>query len=275
MGELWGRRVIVELGTNNSSGVRYDDLRVTFSVSMTDGSSPNEGKIEVYGVAASTIATMQADNAVIRLLVGYASQGGAPRLLFQGSPIKGGAKLEVRGGTERVLVVEALDGGRELAQAHMSESFSTASTSAQVFAKIAESLGVPLGNVEGVVGTISFPHGIMLNGPAREQMDRIAEMSGSLWGIRDGALQVWSRGDTTGEPAVVFSSAAGNLIGVPKPTDNGVEITGLLAPSLRPGKPFRVSSLQVNGDYVATEVTFRGDTGWSTDFYVIAKGTAL
>ena len=271
---LFGRRVVVQLGTTTSTGKQYDELRVHFVVGMTDSSAPNAAKVELYGLAASTVAAMQSADAVLRLLVGYASEGGVPRLLFQGNPIRGGVKLEQRG-TDRVLVVEAQDGGREYTASHVAESYSTGTTSGQLFAALADALGVPLGNVDAVVADVSFPHGLVLQGRAADQMDRVAAMSGARWQIRDGTLQVWKEGKSTGEAAVVFSAAAGNLIGSPTVTDDGVEITGLLAPTLRPGKPFRVESANVQGDYVATSVEFRGDSGWSTDFYVIVKGTPL
>jgi hypothetical protein len=270
---LLQRRVLVQLGTAGSTGKEYDGLRVRFAVTMTDSSTPNEAKVEIYNVAASTVSAMQSDDAVIRLLVGYASEG-APRLLFQGNPISNGVQLE-RKGVDTVLTVEAQDGGREYTSSHLAESYGTGTTSAQVFAALADSLGVPLGNVDAVVGTIDFPSGIVLQGRASDQLDRVAAMSGARWQIRDGALQVWSVGGSTGEQAVVFSASTGNLIGSPAVTDDGVEITGLLAPTLRPGKPFRVDSRDVQGDYVCTSCEFKGDSGWGSEFYVVAKGTPL
>lgn len=271
---LFGRRVVVQLGTANATGKQYDELRVQFSVAMSDSSDPNTAKLQIYGLAASTVSTMQADDAVVRLLVGYKSQGGVPRLLFQGNPIRNGVRLERRG-PDRVLVVEAQDGGREYTTAHVSESYATATTSGQLFTALAAKLGVAVGNVDAVVSDVSFPYGLAANGRVADQLDRVAAMSGALWQIRDGTLQVWPRGGSTGEQAVVFSSATGNLIGSPTVTDDGVEITGLLAPTLRPGKPFRVEALDLQGDYVATSVEFTGDSGFATDFYVVAKGTPL
>lgn len=274
MALLFGRRVVVQLGTANSTGKEFRDLRVRFSVKMTDSSDPNSAKIEVYNLSASTVSAMQADDAVVRLLAGYDSEGGAERLLFQGNPIDGGVRLE-RQGVDTILTVEAQDGGREYTTSHVSESYSTGTTSSQVFSALAAQLGVPLGNVDAVVGDISFPSGLVLQGRVADQLDRVAAMSGARWQIRDGTLQVWAVGSTTGESAVVFSSETGNLIGSPTVTDEGVEVTGLLAPTLRPGKPFRVASRDVEGDYVCTSCEFKGDSGWVTDFYVVARGAPL
>lgn len=274
MGRLFGRQVLVQLGRENSTGIEHKDLRVTFDVEMDDSSVPSKARIEVYNLASDTIATMQRDDAVIRLLTGYRSSGGVPRLIFQGNPIPGGANLERRS-VDKILKVEAQDGGREYSASHISESFSTATSSGQLFQTLADAFGKPLGNVDAVVGDIAFKNGLVMVGPTRDQMDRIADMSGAQWSFRDGTLQVWKTGSTTGEPAVVFSADAGNLIGSPVATDQGVKITGLLAPSLRPGKPFRVQSADINGDFVATSVQFKGDSGFSNEYYVIATGTRI
>lgn len=271
---LFGRQVFVELGTESSgTGRRLEGLRIGFEVDCNDGSEPNNAKVEVYGVGRDTVAMMQEDDALIRLYAGYTSTTGA-RLLFEGNPTDGGVKLDKRG-ADRVLVVEAQDGGNVYRTSFIAESYAVPTTSGQLFDRLALAFGLPLGSTSGVDRDIDFPHGIALTGPVRQQMDRVAAMSGARWQIRDGALHIWPAGGTTGESATVFSAAAGNLIGSPKPTDDGIEVTALLAPTLRPGKPFRVESEDYTGDYVATSVRFRGDSGWARDFYVIAKGTAL
>lgn len=271
---LYGRRVFVDLGVEGGTAQRYEGVRIGFTVDGNDGSEPNKAAIEVYNASREALSRMQEDGAFIRLSAGYQSLGGA-RLLFEGQPIEGGVKLDRRGGVDRVLVVEAQDGGTVYRTSHIAESYATATTSGQLFAALADKMGVPLGSVDGVVGSVSFPYGISLTGPVRQHLDRVAAMSGARWQIRDGALQVWAIGGSTGEEAVLFSAAAGNLIESPKPTDDGIEVTALLAPTLRPGKPFRVESEFHSGNYVATEVKFRGDSGFSRDFYVTAKGTAL
>ena len=274
MALLFGRQVAVQLGREGQAGIEHTGLRVTFQVKMTDGSTPNEAKIEIYNLSRGSIDLLQYDDSVIRLLTGYQSSGGVPRLIFEGNPIPQGAKLERRG-VDRVLVVEAQDGGKAYRTSHISESVTTPTTAEAVFVLLADAMGTPLGSVDGVVAGYSFPYGVVLNGPVRDELDRIADISGAQWGIRDGAIQVWEKGSTTGEGAIVFSSATGNLIDSPVQKDGSVEVTGLLAPSLRPGKPFRVESEDVTGDYVCTECIAKGDSGWSREFYTVAVGKPL
>ena len=265
---LFGRHVILRIGPDGGTGREFEGFRIVFDVKMSRESSPNEAVIECYNLAAASVALAQEPTAVVEVLVGY----DVPRLIFRGTPVKNGVRLDRRG-PDRVLRIEAQDGGRTYAEGRIAVSFSTQSTITQVFDAISAQLGIPIGTVrlpEGVV----FPRSLSLNGPARDVLDRLAEATASQWFIRDGALQFIEAGGDTGEQAVVFSASAGNLIGSPTPTDEGIEVRALLAPSLRPGKVFEVQSADYSGQYVAGDVQFRGDSGWDQPFYVIANGTA-
>lgn len=265
---LFGRQVQVELGTVNGAGKVFRDLRVVATATLSDASEPSKAVIRIYNVAEETVSLAQGDDTVVRLIVGYA----VPLLVFQGNPTPGGVKI-TREGPTRVLEIEAQDGGTAYRTAYSSTAYNTATTAAQVFAQLADTLGLPLGTVE-IDDAVEFPFGIVLNGPVRKQLDRVATMSRARWFIRDGALYVVSIGGSTGEPATVFSSKTGNLIGAPQATDDGIEIRGLLCATMRPGMAFRVESERYNGDYLASDVEFKIDTH-GQDFYVDVKGTPL
>ena len=269
------RVVAVEIGTPNTTGRRFESanngLRITFDVQMTDSSTPNSARIEMFGASQGTVARLQETDAIVRLLVGYSSQHGVPRLIFTGNPIPDGVRREVRSEVEQVVVIEAQDGGREFVSSHVSESFAEGTTTEQAITFLIDQLeGIGIGNIDAIFGDISLPS-LVLTGRVTDQIDIIAEMSGAQWGIRDRVAQFWKRGGTTGESAVVFSQEAGNLIDS-SPTDDGVEVKGLIAPTLRPGKPFRVESDLITGDFVAQSVGFKGDSGWATEYYVTARG---
>ena len=258
----------MELGKAGSTGKRFRDLRVAATVTMSDDSEPNKATIQVYNVSEETIALVQGDDPVVRLHVGY----DVPLLIFQGNPTDGGVKVK-REKPARILEIEAQDGGTVYQTAYSSTSYATETTAEQVFTQLAETMGVPLGSVS-IAADVKFPTGIVLNGPVRNQLDRIARMSSARWFIRDGALYVVPIGESTGEQSTVFSSTTGNLIGEPQATDDGIEIRGLLCATMRPGMAFRVESERYNGDYLATDVEFKVDTHGG-DFYVDVRGTPL
>lgn len=259
----FGRQVILQIGNEIGSGREFKGFRIRFRVEMTRKPEPNKATIEIYGVSAATIALVQAPESIVRLLVGYE----VPMQIFRGNPIESEHDKDVG-----LLTIRAQDGQRQWARARVNLSFATDTTSAQVFAAVSAALGLPTGAI-ALPGDIRLSQGAVLSGSARDVLDSLCRSIGAEWFIRDGALQVTSVGGSTMEPAVVFSSLAGNLIGSPKRTKEGCEITGLISPTLRPGKLFSVVSEEVNGIYVADSLSFDGDSGWETPFYVTAKGT--
>lgn len=260
----------VQLGVEGDTGRALSGLRVSFDISMDDTPNPNSGRVTLYNAAPETIALAQREGAVVRLLAGY--EGAPPRLLFHGNPIPDGVESR-RDGHTRHLVIEAQDGRRAYTGTWIDEAFEGERTARQIYQRVADELGVPLGRFD-VGEDVRFPAGLALTGPAREVLDRLSSMTDRKWMIRDGALQVWRPAATTGEPAVLFSSRTRTLIGSPVRTDEGVEVRGHIDPSVRPGRPFRVESEAIEGDYVCTECQFRGDTR-GADWYVIATGRPL
>lgn len=266
---LFGRVVIFEIIDSNGVGRQYRDIRVGFDIRMDDEGEPNEAKIEAYNLAPSTISLLQGEGAVVRLSVGYL--GDVPRLIFAGNPSAGGVTLKRRP-PDRVLVVEGKDGGDAYKGAAVSLDYATPTTYAAAFAAVSDALGLPVGKVELPDG-IAFPLGWTVYGPARDALDEITRRAGARWTIRDGALYVVPSGETTGEEAVVFSVEAGNLLGSPEPKDDGsIKVRALIAPSIRPGKPFVLDALDYRGTYRATEVRFRGDSGYDNPFEVEVVG---
>jgi hypothetical protein len=177
-------------------------------------------------------------------------------------------------GPDRILSIDAQDGGRKYIESYLDVSLASQVTGRQVFNRAVEAMGLPTGTIQ-LDDSIRFPAGFVFSGSPTEVLDRLASMSDADWYIRDGVLQFIRRGSTTGERSLLLSATSGNLIGSPKPTDEGVEVVGLLDPSMRPGRKFRIESENVNGDYVATNVEFLGDSGWDNSFYVTVKGKPL
>jgi hypothetical protein len=265
----FGRQVAVEFGIEGSSGKRLSGLRISFQVEMSRSDKPNTASIIIYNANSDTVALLQREDAIVRLLAGYET----PLQLFQGNPTQGGVYLE-KVGPDRVLKIEAQDGQRQTVGARISKSYATQTTSGQIFDDLMTAMALPLGTID-LDRTVKHPQGLVLSGYVRDLLTTLVESQGRQWFVRDGVVQVVPRGGSTGETAVVFSSVSKNLIGAPVRTKDGVKVVALLSPSLRPGKPFRVISEEVNGDYIADDVTFVGDSGWSNDFYVVATGRPL
>lgn len=272
---LFGRRVAIEFGTEGTTGRRLEGLRIAFDVLHTRSSPPSPARVQVWNLADASISALQAPRSVVRLFTGYRDDG-VPKLIFQGNPTKTGTKIE-RQGVDRVATIELRDGGDQYQSARVNKSFRSSTTFAEVFAEALDAFGMPsAGGLPAGSSAITFPGGLHLVGTARDVFDTLAAAAGAHWFIRDGVVYMLGREAGTTETAPVFSSKSRNLVGSPTRTeDEGIEIRALLDPSMRPGRPFRVESRDVTGNYVARDVRFVGDSGFDTPFYVEITGRPL
>jgi hypothetical protein len=270
---LLGRSVVVEIGPEGGTGVRLADLRVGFRVEHKASKAANTARIRVWNPSPTSIGLLRAPLAAIRLLVGY----GQPRLIFQGPPVKGGIEVKTDG-PDRVLEVDAADGGRAYASTFLQLSFATGSTFGQVLTQVLAQTQWARGFVDPAVETVSLPHGLVLTGRPAEALDRLAAAvppAGADWFVRDNAVYVVRRGQSTPEVAPLLSSTQGNLIGSPTVDKDGVKVTALIDATMRPGMAFVVASAAVSGTYIARDVTFEGDSGWDQAFYMKVSGKPL
>ncbi len=267
MADLFGRAVAIEFGRPGRAGTRHADLDVEFTASHTASATPSKAAIKVYNFAASSLAALAERDVVVRLFAGY----GAPRLIFAGSPVKGGV-ITARDGADRVTTIEVADGGRAYQGARVDVSFGATASWREVFAAVVDATGYASPPaLPAAVDAVAFAGGVHLAGPARDVLDRLATAAGARWYVRDGALYGVAVGEGTGEPAPVFGPRTG-LVGAPTTTPEGdVSIRALLDPSMRPGRPYRIESATVTGDYVARDVTFEGSTRGAA-FYVVIRG---
>lgn len=258
---LYGRQFELQAGTPDSQGKAWSDLRVSFDVTHTQTSEPNKAQITVYNLHRGALSYFQSDDTVVRLLAGYDQ----PALIFAGEPMSGGV-TQKREGVDRVLEIEAQDGGRELRQKRVNLSLATEATMQGVADRMARKLGLAAAQTD-LPEDVTLKQGVHAQGPVRDVLDRVTRSTGARWSIQDRTLTIYERGGEAGRRAAVFSSENGNLIGTPKEKDSGVSVKALLEPSLRPNLRFRLESRELSGLYRASEVKFSGDTHGS-DWYV-------
>lgn len=271
---LFGRTVWVEIGPEGGPGVRIGDLRVSFKVKHKASKTSSTAEISIYNPSPATIGLLRAPLASVRLLAGYGGELGIPRLLFWGPPVKDGLELKVQGG-DRILKVDAADGGRAYVQTLINVSIATPTTFGAVLSLVLAQTVWARGYIDPAIETISLPRGIVLLGRPAEVMDRLAVATlplGADWFVRDNALYVVARGTSTPEVAPLISSVQGNLIGSPTQTKTGVKVCALLDATMRPGMGFVVQSALANGVYIAKDVEFTGDNGYDRDYYMDITG---
>lgn len=266
MGTLFNRTFALNLGgtrvaSETTDGARNEILRVQFKVEADLSKSANTAEIAVYNLAEQTRAKVNEKGILASLEVGYSGQSSE---IFKGRLEAG---KNQRDGVNWVTSFQSTDGGQELRRGRINLSFKKVSLRG-AFERVAESLGLGLGNAiekisEGNIRGVltSFDNGLVMSGPARKELDRLASTYGYTWSVQNGQLQLLGPRDAI-EPgdAIVLDSNTG-MVGSPESGDDGiVEVRSLLIPQLTPGRVVALSSKQVSGFYRVEKTTYQGDT---------------
>lgn len=265
---LFIRSVVVEAGPPGQKGQRYEGLRTSFHIEHKGGGAPSRGRIELYNAGEQALPYLRPRANRVLLKVGY---DGDERLLFRGNPLRDGVELRSSGDGDRVITIEASDGGAGFDQ-HIIRSYATSVWTGALLDEILSSTGWDQGQWD-------IPNVPMSTGPLQiyhrpdEILDRIGEVllgtdpRGYDWQVTDNALHIIRRGGQRAGKAVLISQREGNLIGTPTATRKGCRVRALIDATLRPLHAIQVQSDLVNGFFTVTDVTFSGDN-WSHEFYM-------
>jgi hypothetical protein len=236
-------------------------LRVVFSVEQSLAKSPNTAEIQVYNLSGSTRTLVSEDDLEIELEAGYS---GLSSVIFRGKVDAGKSQ---RDGINWVTTFQSTDGGKELRQSRINFN-SRNTTVADAFDRVASAIGVGLGNAKekiaegNIRGALTeFSNGIVLFGPAKKELDRLASTFGYDWSIQNGQLQLLGPSDAI-EPgdAIVLGPDTG-MIGSPESGEKGiVEVRSLLIPQLTPGRVVQLKAAEIKGFYRVDRVAYQGDT---------------
>ena len=121
--ETWLRKIILEVGRPGEIAERFEKNRIAFDVEMDSKGKPNTAEIELYNPDPGLAQRLEEPGAFIRLYAGY----GTVSRIFEGQIIIDGAHMR-KESVDRILKIEANDGGRKLANAFQNISFATSTT---------------------------------------------------------------------------------------------------------------------------------------------------
>lgn len=235
MARNWLRRVelsIPDLGlTVRGGGSR--DLRIKGAVRQWGGQTPNMASIRVQNPDPSWYAKCR-EGMKVTLSAGYEEGNFGP--IFSGE-----IKQPVQGRETAVdtfldlfcadsqLSYEAARVGSALAAGHTPQDRVDLALKAMATFGVSASLG--LTNVD--LSQPRAPRGAAYVGPARDLLRSVALSAGAMWSIQDGQVHVVDQRKPVPGNAITMSPRTGE-IAWPRQTSDGIEVTSLINPALRP-----------------------------------------
>lgn len=249
---------------NGSDRVEKHELKIAFSVSKSISSSANAGEIEIWNLAEAHRNAVGKELDDIMLEAGYVPPegGGNVGILFKGQM----RDVEHRrDGPDIITRLSCGDGDKALRQATTSKAYPKGTRVEDVVEDIYKDLekkGISRGEWKFPENMPAFKRPYAVCGSCAREMDTLGRGRGFYWSIQNGAMEIIPSDGYLG--GVVLISPRTGMIDTPTITDNGVKVSALLNPEIRPNRLVQVESevLEMNAEgglYRVSEATYSGD----------------
>ena len=274
------------------------NLRIQFSINRVAMYYPNQARITVYNLNASTENAIVQEGYRIIVNAGYPENYGQ---IFDGTIIM--CNRYKQNATDYILNIVALDGSQFLNEGFCSFTYAKGQTARQVVQNVCDKASNPisLGYASPQLDTVTYSKGATAYGSPKTTLADIARSINGTWFVDGNKLYMISYSDNVaklplGSKAVKLNPKTG-LLGNPQQVDYGIQARCLLNPQIMPYGLIDVASQYVTqqlvsignfsqgisrayeldpaGIYRVCSVTFTGDTRgneWYAD--IVAVGQA-
>ena len=257
----FGRVLELKIG-NRKESIVINNLRVTFSIKKTLSSEPNTAEISVYNLNASNrnlITSKQYH--FLELSVCYKED--VLRLIFCGDILTVENKLT---GQDIITTMRCGDGHRAYTEKTIVKTMQKGQKDSDFLNEAVSSFGVQKGAIDLPHDRV-LPRGKVMMCDTREAMHKIAINNNADWSIQDDQLVVIPKDKALANNEGWVISRNTGMIGSPKKSNEGLEVTTLCNPHYRIGSLVRVESklTEYNGDYKVKSIEHNGDlygTNW-------------
>jgi hypothetical protein len=251
---------------NQQHPLEAPQIRIEFDISKTISSSKNTASITIYNLAETTRHSIGKEFDSITLEAGYSPPGEAGNV----GVIFKGAVRDVehrREGPNIKTIITCGDGDAALRRATISKSYQAGTPVKDVIEDIAkemEAKGLSRGEFKypEALESKTFKRPYAACGSCSREMDIISRGNGFYWSSQNETLEVIPSDGFVGMIAVI--SPETGMIGTPALTDNGVRVSALLNPEIRPNRRVQIKSqtLEMNaadGIYRVSTCAYSGN----------------
>ena len=263
----------------NPGGIAKHEIKIEFDVSKGIESSQNTASISIWNLNEGHRNAVGKEWDDITLEAGYMPPGGGGNvgIIFKGQM----RDVEHRrDGPDIVTTISCGDGDKAFRRATISKSFPKGTPVEEVVEEIYKQMereGVDRGEWKFPEDLPKYKRPYSMCGACTRELDTIGRGRGFYWSIQNGAMEVIPSDGYIG--GIVLITPQTGMIDVPAITDNGVKVSCLLNPEIRPNRRVRIESdmLEMNaegGEYRVSQCVFAGDNR-DGDFKVTIHGEAI
>lgn len=284
MSDQYLRKVRVRLGgsvvINPSSQVLIrDEMKVGFYISKGLSASQNTAEIRIWNLAEGNRNAVGKELDTVELEAGYMppTGGGKFGLIFKGN-IRD--VQHVREGMDIITTITCGDGDAAIRRATISKSFPAGTKVEDVIDEVVKQLeakGLTRGEwkLPDELPILKRPYAIC--GACVRELNRLGRAFKFYWSSQNEKVEIVGGEKALSQMAMISPDTG--MIGPPTITDNGVIVTALLNPDIKPNHQVQIQSqfLDMNaegGTYRVGNVAFIGDNK-DGDFLVEIEGEAI
>lgn len=225
------------VNSESIGGVDLSNLRIKFSVKLSQTPTPNMADIRVYNLEENTaqllqlLSTMRSEHVTVLLQAGYQGNYGT---IFKGNVVQ--VIVGRESATDTFIDILAGDGDRAYNFAIVKQSIARGSSQQdQVKAAVTAMSGKGVtGGATEVQSTFKLPRGKVLYGNAREYLNNVAKNAEYTWSIQEEKINFVKKTSYLPGTQIVITSQTG-MIGTPQQTNQGVNVKCLLNPNIAVG----------------------------------------
>lgn len=259
------RKVIFGIGENRLVSRSIEGLHVNFKVEQSSGADANTAEITIYNLSNTSISALTKERVEVFLNVGYEK---ADSLLFWGNDIDVETQKQ---GVNRMTIIKAKDAGRQLRTATINKSMPVGTDLATIVRAIIDKMeGVAISATEIAkltgAGISQIP--TIINGQAKDLLERTLNQSGYQWSIQNGEFKVDAKETPSPSNKIFVMSPSSGLLGSPTKTKKGIKFRSLLNAKVNPESHISMQSEEIKGIYKIINAVHMGDSRlgeWITD----------
>ncbi|MDK9607117.1 phage protein [Lelliottia wanjuensis] len=251
------RYYTLQIGDDKES-VEISNLRVKFSIRHTHDKTPNKATISVYNLNPThRNLVVNKQYSKVSLSVGYGTPENC-RLLYSGQISK---PRTLREGVDYITEMECDDGATDYRNAFMSVTLAAGSTHSDVLEQCIKTMKDIQPGVVGVDGSVTLSRGRVCYGMTRDVLTQVAGHHDADWSVQNGRLIILKADYCQPGEGTMLSQETG-MINSPRVTNDGLEVSCLLNPSIQVGGLIRIDSIvdDYDGDYKVTSIESTGDS---------------
>jgi len=266
--------------TLNPGGIALHEIKIDFQITKGISSKSNTARISIWNLTESHRNSMGKEFDKITLKAGYIPPGDSGNV---GVIFKGDVRdvEHQRDGADIVTIISCGDGQKALLRSNISKTFPKGTPTKDVVEELYKQM-----EKEGIDrGEWKFPENMpketkrpySMCGSCRRELDTLGRSNKFYWSLQNETLEIVPGDSYIG--GVVLLTPETGMIGTPAITDNGVRVSALLNPEIRPNRRIQIKSqtLEMNaadGMYRVSEVTYSGDNR-DGDFQVDITAEAI